>query len=70
MCRNRCAYPIVPVHAVALVTAAAWVYAFAAERHAQRLLETTYLQPTPEFRASLAAAVADDSDDLHLARGR
>ena len=66
MCRNRCAYLIDPVLAVALVTAAAWVYAFAAERHADHLMQAVYGQPTSQFGPALAASAAD----VHLARGR
>jgi len=58
------------VVAVALMTAGGWVYALVAERHAERVMQTRYSQPTPELRAALAAGEPDDADDVHLAHGR
>src|SRR5262245_38764180 len=58
------------VLSVALLTAGAWVYAIAAERHAERLMQTTFREPTPELRSALAAGAAADADDLRLVRGR
>jgi hypothetical protein len=58
------------VVALALLTAGGWVYSFSAERHAKYLMQTTYQQPTPEFRAAVAAAQRGDADERQMARGR
>ena len=58
------------VVAVALMTAVGWVYALAAERHAQHVIQTRYREPTSAFRVALLAAQSAEADDPQLARGR
>jgi hypothetical protein len=58
------------VLAALLLTAGGWVFALALERTAQRLMQTAYSKPTAQFGAALAAGDADDTQDMHLARGR
>ena len=58
------------VLAVTLLTAGGWVFAVAAERHAEHVMQTVYGQSTPEFGAAVAASNTANADDDCLARGR
>jgi hypothetical protein len=61
---------IASVLVTALITAAGWAFAAAAEHRAQLILHTSYAQPTPEYEAAFAASEAAEAGDHALVQGR